>query len=121
MDSLPPSFEHDLTQALRRDAARAVPGFPERVILTVQASRLRRKIIRWTSLATSVAACLVATVMVQNSRSEDFLIRQTQALVMSDDAANFNAIFGVANDLAILSPVVDEDSSVAEELTKTDI
>lgn len=121
MDSLPPNFEKDLTLALRREAAKAVPGFSDRVVTAVQASRVRRKIIRWTSLATSMAACLVATLVISRNRSEDFLIRQSQALVMSDDAANFNAIFGVADDLAILAPVMEEDSSVVEEFTKTDI
>jgi len=121
MDSLPPNFENDLTLALGRETTKAVPGFSGRVVTAVQASRVRRKIIRWTSLATSLAACLVATLVVSRNRSEDFLIRQSQALVMSDDAANFNAIFGVADDLAILTPVMEDDSSVVEEFIKTDI
>ena len=121
MDSFPPNFESDLTKALRRDAAKVMPGFSNRVVDSIQASRVRRKIIRWTSLVTSLAACFVATLVVSRNRSEDFLIRQSQALVMSDDTANFNAIFVVADDLAILSPVIDEDSSVVEEFIKTDI
>lgn len=121
MASLPPSFESDLTQALQREAAKTVPGFSGRVVAAVQSARVRRKIIRWTSLATSLAACLVATVIVSRQRSEDFLIRETQALVMSDDAANFNAIFGVADDLAMLAPVVEEGSSAVDEFIKTDI
>lgn len=121
MDSLPPNFERDLTLALRREATVVVPGFSSRVVTAVQSARVRRKIIRWTSLATSLAACLVATLMVSHNRSEAFLIRQSQALVMSDDAANFNAIFGVADDLAILAPVVEEGSSAVDEFIKTDI
>jgi hypothetical protein len=121
MESLPPKFERDLTLALHRDAARVVPGFSSRVVVAVQASRVRRKIIRWTSLATTLAACFVATLIVSRNRSEDFLIRQSQALVMSDDADNYNAIFGVAGDLAILAPVAGEGSSVVEAIIKTDI
>ena len=121
MESIPPNLESDLALALRREATKVVPGFSGRVVTAVKASRVRRKIIRWTSLATSLAACFVATLVVSRNRSEDFLIRQSQALVMSDDAANFNAIFGVADDLAILAPVMEEDSSVVEEFIKTDI
>ncbi len=121
MASLPPHFERDLSLALRREASSVVPGFSGRVVSAVQASRVRRKIIRWTSLATSLAACLVATLVVSRNRSEDFLVRQSQALVMSDDAASFNAIFGVADDLAILVPVVEEGASAVEEMIRTDI
>jgi hypothetical protein len=121
MDSLPPNFERDLSLALRREASTVVPGFSGRVVSAVQAARVRRKIIRWTSLATSLAACFVATLVVSRNRSEDFLIRQSQSLVMSDDAANFNAIFGVADDLAILAPVVEAGASAVDEITKIDI
>ena len=121
MESLPPEFERDLALALQRDASRVVPGFSSRVVGVVQASRVRRKIIRWTSLATSLAACFVATLIVSRNRADEFLIRQSQALVMSDDADNFNKIFGVAGDLVILAPMAGDGSSMVEDILKTDI
>lgn len=121
MDSLPPHFERDLAQALRRDAARVVPGFSQRVVQKVQSARLRQKVIRWTSLATSLAACFIAVLTVSRHRAENFLVQQSQALVMSDDAANFNAIFSGADDLTILVSAIEEATNESDDFSNTEI
>jgi len=53
--------------------------------------------------------------------SEESLIQQTQLLVRGDETSELNAILGVANDLSMLSPVVDKNSLVVEVLDKNEI
>lgn len=116
----PSNLDADLATHLGRSRTIVVPGFAERVVSAVHAES-RRRIIRWSSLATTLAACLVATLIISRSPSEEFLIQQSQLLVQSDEASQYNAIFGVANDLAMLNPVVEKNSGVVDELIKSDI
>jgi hypothetical protein len=116
----PSNLEADLATHLGRSRSVTVSGFSDRVVLAVHAYR-RRKIIRWSSLATSMAACLVASLVYFSGPSEESLIQQTQLLVRGDETSELNAILGVANDLSMLSPVVDKNSLVVEVLDKNEI
>ena len=49
------------------------------------------------------------------------MVQQTHALLASDESAKVNAILGVADDLAILTPVVDKPSAVVEALASTEL
>jgi hypothetical protein len=44
------------------------------------------------------------------------LIRQTRALLASDESAQFNEILGLADDLSVLAPVI-EKSTLVDVLT----
>ena len=107
-------FDQELAAALSRGRSVAVPGFAERVVGAVCAARRRRVIIRWSSVATAAAACLVA-VLTMSAPSEEALNRQTFALVAHDESAQFADLLGASADLLLLSPAV-EKCSVAEVL-----
>jgi hypothetical protein len=113
------NFDRDLAAALAPGQRAFVPGFSDRVVGAVQADRTRRKVIRWSSIASTVAACFVAAFVLTRPSADDALIQQTHALLASDESAKFNAILGVADDLAILTPVVDKPSAVVEALATT--
>jgi PII-like signaling protein len=49
------------------------------------------------------------------------LIKQTQSLVRSDEVSQLNSLLDLANDLSVLTPVVDEKSAVVDVLVKNDI
>ncbi len=116
MDNTNPStFERDLSAALSRKAAVVVPGFADRVVEGVQVKRRRANVIRWSSWITTAAACLV-TVFLTKEPSEESLIKQTHALLASDESAQFNEILGLANDLSVLAPVI-EKSTLVDVLT----
>ena len=66
------------------------------------------------------AACLVAALVLTRPSADDALVQQTLALLASDESAKLNAIFGVADDLVILTPVVDKPSSVVDALALTE-
>lgn len=108
------AFEQGLAASLGRGRAVAVPGFAERVVVAVRADRRRRVVIRWSSVATAAAACLVA-VLTLSAPSEEALNRQTLALVAHDESAQFADLLGASADLSLLSPAV-EKSSVVEVL-----
>lgn len=108
------AFETDLVASLSRGRSAAIPGFADRVVLAVRADRRRRVVIRWSSLATAAAACLVA-VLTLSAPSEEALNRQTLALVARDESAQFADLLGASADLSLLSPAV-EKSSVVEVL-----
>jgi hypothetical protein len=110
------NFDRDLAAALASGQRAFVPGFAERVVGAVHADRFRRKVIRWSSVTSTFAACLVAAFVLTRPSSEDILIQQTQALLASDESARLNAILGVADDLVILTPVVDKPSAVVDAL-----
>jgi hypothetical protein len=86
----------------------------------VHADRFRRKVIRWSSVASTLAACLVAAFVLTSPSSDDVLVQQTHALLASDESAKLNAILGVADDLTILTPVVDNPSAVVDALASTE-
>lgn len=116
----PPNLEADLATHLGRSRSVTVSGFGDRVVLAVHAYR-RRQIIRWSSFASSLAACLVATLVYVSGPSEESLIQQTQSLFRSDEASQLSAILGMADDLAMLTPVVDENFIVVDAIEKNEI
>ncbi len=107
-------FDQELAASLSRGRSVAVPGFADRVVGAVRADRRRRVVIRWSSVATAAAACLVA-VLTLSAPSEEALNRQTLALVARDESAQFADLLGASADLSLLSPEV-EKSSVVEVL-----
>lgn len=108
------TFEQGLAASLSRGRSVAVPGFADRVVVAVRADRRRRVVIRWSSVVTAAAACLVA-VLTLTAPSEETLNRQTLALVARDESAQFADLLGASADLSLLSPAV-EKASVVEVL-----
>ena len=53
-------FDQELAASLSRGRSVSLPGFSERVVVAVRADRRRRVIVRWSTVATAAAACLVA-------------------------------------------------------------
>jgi len=115
------NFDRDLAAALAPGRRAFVPGFADRVLGAVQADRFRRKVIRWSSVASTLAACFVAAFVLTRPSSDDALVQQTLAVLASDESAKMNAILGVADDLVILTPVVDKPSAVVEALASTEL
>lgn len=108
-------FDLDLAATLSRGRAPVVPGFSSRVVAVIRADRLRRSVIRWSSLA-AAAACAVFGLW--GSRpSEEVLNRQTSALVAREESATFNDLLGAADDLSLLIPVIDKKSSIVDVIT----
>jgi hypothetical protein len=114
-------FDRALGAALASGQRRFVPGFSARVVVAVQADRLRRKVIRWGSVATSLAACLVAAFVLTRPSADEALVQRTHALLASDESAKVNAILGVADDLTLLTPVIEKPSSVVDSLAASDL
>jgi hypothetical protein len=106
-----PSFDQELAASLSRGRSLVVPGFATRVVGAVQADRRRRFVIRWSSVATAAAACLVA-ILALSGPTEESLNRQTFALVARDESAQFADLLGAADDLSLLSPAVEKPSVV---------
>jgi hypothetical protein len=104
-------FDQELAASLSRGRSVAVPGFADRVVGAVRADRRRRVIVRWSSVATAAAACLVA-VLTLSAPSEEALNRRTFALVAHDESAQLADLFGAADDLSLLSPAVEKSSVV---------
>jgi hypothetical protein len=115
------NFDRDLAAALAPGQRAFVPGFTDRVLGAVHADRFRRKVIRWSSVASTLAACFVAAFVMTRPSADEALIQQTHALLASDESAKLNAILGVADDLAILTPVVEKPSAVVEALATTEL
>lgn len=107
-------FDQELAASLSRGRSVVVPGFADRVVVAVRADRRRRVVLRWSSVATAAAACLVA-VLTLSAPSEEALNRQTLALVARDESAQFADLLGASADLSLLSPAV-EKASVVEVL-----
>ena len=105
------NFDQELAASLSRGRSVAVTGFADRVVGAIRTDRRRRVVIRWSSIATAAAACLVA-VLTLSAPSEEALNRQTFA---HDESAQFADLLGASADLSLLSPAV-EKSSVAEVL-----
>ena len=99
-------FDQELTATLRRGRAVAVAGFADRVVGAVRAERRCRTIIRWSSALTASAAVFVALLTLP-ATSEEALNRQTFALVARDESAQLADLFGAADDLSLLTPVVE--------------
>jgi hypothetical protein len=105
------TFDQELAASLSRGRSVSVPGFADRVVVAARADRRRRVIIRWSSVATAAAACLVA-VLTLSAPSEEALNRQTLALVAHDETAQFADLLGASADLSLLSPAVEKSSLV---------
>ena len=105
------AFDQALAASLGRGRAVAVPGFADRVVVAVRADRRRRVVLRWSTVATAAAACLVA-VLTLSAPSEEALNRQTLALVARDESAQFADLLGASADLSLLSPAVEKPSVV---------
>jgi hypothetical protein len=114
-------FDRDLAAALAPGGRRFVPGFSARAVVAVQADRLRRKVIRWGSVAATLAACFVAAFVLTGPSADDLLVQRTHAILASDESAKVNAILGVADDLSLLTPVLDKSSNVVEALAASDL
>jgi hypothetical protein len=112
-------FDQDLARALAQGRVRPIPGFAERVLLAVGVARRRRALIRWASGLTTAAACLLA-VLTLAGRSEDALAQRARALAASDESSQLNDLLGLADELAVLSPVVDRHT-VVEVLINPDL
>lgn len=105
------AFDQALAASLSRGRDVAVPGFADRVVVAVRADRRRRVVLRWSTVATAAAACLVA-VLTLSAPSEEALNRQTLALVARDESAQFADLLGASADLSLLSPAVEKPSVV---------
>lgn len=114
-------FDRDLAAALAPGQRRFVPGFSARVVVAVQADRFRRKVIRWSSVASTLAACLVAAFVLTLPSADDALVQRTHALLASDESAQMSAILGVADDLALLTPVLERSSGAVESLAASEL
>ena len=114
-------FDRDLVAALAPGQRRFVPGFSARVVVAVQADRFRRKVIRWSSVASTLAACLVAAFVLTLPSADDALVQRTHALLASDESAQMSAILGVADDLALLTPVLERSSGAVESLAASEL
>ena len=86
-----------------RDAARAV--------LAIQADRRRRTVLRWGSALTTAAACFRAVFVLQGG-ADDALAQRARALAASDESAQLSDILGFADELSVLTPVIDRHSVV---------
>lgn len=84
----------------------SVPGLAGRVVAAVRADRVRRVVIRWGSGLSAAAACLVAALML-NFPSEEALIVEARSLVAAEESAQFHELLSLADDLALLRPVID--------------
>ena len=105
------TFDKELAASLSHGRSVAVTGFADRVVTAVRADYRRRLVIRWSSVATAAAACLVA-VLTLSAPSEEVLNRQTLALVALDESAQFADLLGASADLSLLSPAVEKSSLV---------
>lgn len=99
-------FDRDLEAALVRGRAMSVPGLAGRVVAAVRADRVRRVVIRWGSGLSAAAACLVAALML-DVPSEEALIVEARSLVAAEESAQFHELLSLADDLALLRPVID--------------
>jgi hypothetical protein len=109
-------FDQDLARALAPGKSVPVAGFAARAVLAVQADRRRRRVVRWASGLTTAAACFLA-VLLLSGRSEDALAQRARALAASDESAQLADLLGVAEELAVLTPVVDRHVVVEALLT----
>lgn len=105
-------FDRDLEAALVRGRAMPVPGFAGRVVTAVHADRLRRAVIRWGS-GLSAAACLVAALML-DAPSEEALIVEARSLVAAEESAQFHELLSLADDLALLQPVIERPALIED-------
>ncbi len=106
-------FDRDLSAALVRGRSVSVPGFAERALVAVRADRLRRTVIRWGSGLSAAAACLVAA-LVLRAPSEETLIFEARSVVAAEESAHFQELLSLADDLALLGPVIEKPAIVDE-------
>jgi len=111
----PNSFDQDLAASLRRGREHPVAGFAERVVVAARSDRRRRVVIRWSSVLTAAAAC-AATILLVRAPSEDALNRQAVALVAREESNQLADLLGLADDLSLLSPVVEKKSNLVDVL-----
>ena len=112
-------FDQDLARALAQGRDVPAPGFAERAVQAVRADRRQRRLIRWGSALTTAAACLLG-VFVLTGGSEDALAQRARALAASDESSQLTDILGFADELAMLTPVVDRHA-VVEVLINPDL
>ena len=104
-------FDQDLARALAQGRDMPTPGFADRTVQAVRADRRQRRLIRWGSALTTAAACLLAA-FVLTGGSDDALAQRARALAASDESSQLNDILGLADELAMLTPVVDRHTVV---------
>jgi hypothetical protein len=104
-------FDQDLARALAQARAVPVPGFAARAVLAIQADRRRRTVLRWGSALTTAAACFLAVFVLQGG-ADDALAQRARALAASDESAQLSDILGLADELSVLTPVIDRHSVV---------
>lgn len=117
-----PDFDRDLAAHLRRESHISVPRLSQRVAQRVGQQRQRSQIIRWTSLATALAACFVVTFILQNdSTTVAPTVASHQTSLAAESSSESEWLTG-ASDLALIAPLVDHKNSIVSEvLTPTDI
>lgn len=115
-------FDRDLATHLRRESCISVPGLSQRVARRVAQQRQRSQIIRWTSLATALAACFVVTFILQNdSTTVAPTVASHQTSLALESSGESEWLTG-ASDLTLITPLVDHKNSIVSEvLTPTDI
>jgi len=91
----------------------SVPGLAGRVVAAVRADRVRRVVIRWGSGLSAAAACLVAALML-NFPSEEALIVEARSLVAAEESAQFHEFLSLADDLALLQPVIERPALIED-------
>lgn len=104
-------FDQDLARALAQGRAVSSPGFADRAVRAIQADRRQRRLIRWGSALTTAAACLLAAFVLQGG-SDDRLAQRVRALAASDESSQLSDILGLADELSMLTPVVDRHTVV---------
>jgi hypothetical protein len=109
-------FDQDLARALAPGRSVPVAGFAARAVLAVQADRRQRRLVRWASGLTTAAACFLA-LLILSGRGEDSLAQRTRALAASDESAQLADLLGFADELAVLTPVVDRHTVVDALIT----
>jgi len=103
-------FDQDLARALAQGRSVSSPGFAERAVRAIQADRRQRRLVRWGSALTTAAACLLAAFVIQGG--DDALAQRARALAASDESSQLSDILGFADELAMLTPVVDRHTVV---------
>ena len=96
------NFDRDLAAALAPGQRAFVPGFTERVLGAVHADRFRRKVIRWSSVASTLAACLTAGYF---NNAADILSVNDIIFIVASDGLKASHVVSNTRDLSA-SPVV---------------
>ncbi len=90
-----------------------VPGFAERVVRACRADRVRRTVVRWGSGLSAAAACLVAALVLRGPSHETVIV-EVRSLVAAEESAQFHELLSLADDLALLQPVIERPAIVED-------